>query len=83
MEDLHQYLESTEYIDWQAPEVFAKAHSMADGTKSHERIAENCFVFVRDQIKHSWDYECDPVTCKASDVLKLPELEPLSLFVCA
>ena len=67
---MHQYLESTEYIDWKAPEVFAKALSLADGAKSHELIAENCFVFVRDQIKHSWDYECDPVTCKASDVLK-------------
>lgn len=27
-------------------------------------------MFVRDQIKHSWDYECDPITCKASGVLR-------------
>lgn len=67
---MHQYLESTEYIDWKAPEVLAKAHSLADGAENHELIAEKCFVFVRDQIKHSWDYECDPVTCKASDVLR-------------
>ncbi|MFO7786660.1 MAG: transglutaminase family protein [Halospina sp.] len=67
---MHQYLESTEYIDWKAPEVFAKARSLAEGVESPELIAEKCFAFVRDQIKHSWDYECDPVTCKASDVLK-------------
>jgi len=66
---VNQYLESTEYIDWKEPEVLAKAKSLADGAESAETIAERCFVFVRDQIKHSWDYECDPVTCKASDVL--------------
>lgn len=67
---MHQYLESTEYIDWKAPEVQAKAKSLAAGADCPELVAEKCFVFVRDQIKHSWDYECDPVTCKASDVLK-------------
>lgn len=67
---MHQYLESTKYIDWKVPEVLAKAKSLAVGTESLEQIADKCFVFVRDQIKHSWDYECDPVTCKASDVLK-------------
>ncbi len=67
---MHQYLESTEYIDWKAPEVLVKAKSLADGAESLELIAEKCFVFVRDQIKHSWDYEFNPVTCKASDVLR-------------
>jgi transglutaminase-like putative cysteine protease len=67
---VHQYLESTKYIDWKEPNVLAKAKSLADGTESLEQIADKCFVFVRDKIKHSWDYECDPVTCKASDVLK-------------
>ena len=67
---MHQYLESTEYIDWKTPAVLAKAKLLAAGADGAERIAEKCFVFVRDQIKHSWDYQCDPVTCKASDVLK-------------
>ena len=31
--------------------------------------ARACFEFVRDQIKHSRDYEMDPTTWKASDVL--------------
>lgn len=67
---MHQYLESTEYIDWKTPEVLTKAKSLAVGADCPELVAEKCFVFVRDQITHSWDYECDPVTCKASDVLK-------------
>jgi transglutaminase-like putative cysteine protease len=67
---VHKYLESTEYIDWKTPEVLAKAKFLAEGLESFERIAESCFVFVRDKIKHSLDYKCDPVTCKASDVLK-------------
>jgi len=67
---VHKYLESTEYIDWNDPEVLAIAKSLAEGLDSHEQIAESCFVFVRDSIKHSWDFECNPVTCKASDVLR-------------
>lgn len=67
---MHEYLESSEYIDWKTPEVLAKAKSLADNTDNPEVIAERCFIFVRDKIKHSWDHECNPVTCKASDVLK-------------
>lgn len=67
---MHQYLESTEYIDWKTPAVLAKAKSLADGADSVEMIAEKCFLYVRDKIEHSWDYERDPVTCKASDVLE-------------
>jgi transglutaminase-like putative cysteine protease len=65
-----EYLESTEYIDWQQPCVLAKALSLAEGLSSDEAIAKACFAFVRDEIKHSWDYQLNPVTCKASDVLQ-------------
>lgn len=50
--------------------MLAKARSLAGGAGRPEKVAELCFAFVRDEIKHSWDYECNPVTCKASDVLK-------------
>ena len=33
-------------------------------------MAQRCFEFVRDQIKHSWDHRLNPVTCKASSVLE-------------
>ena len=43
---------------------------MALNLKTDEDIAKRCFEFVRDQIKHSWDHQLDPVTCKASQVLQ-------------
>jgi transglutaminase-like putative cysteine protease len=33
-------------------------------------VAKKCFEFVRDSIKHSWDFKLNPVTCRASDVLR-------------
>lgn len=67
---MQNYLASTTYIDWEHPEVLAKARSLAEGLLGPEDIARRCFEFVRDEIKHSWDYQLNPVTCKASDVLR-------------
>lgn len=64
------YLTSSEYIDWQKPEVADKAKSLAKGLAEDAGIVRSCFHFVRDKIKHSWDYKLNPVTAKASDVLK-------------
>lgn len=63
------YLASNEYIDWQHPLVTAKALELAKDCLSDAAVAERCFEFVRDSIKHSWDYRMNPVTCKASEVL--------------
>lgn len=67
---MKKYLESSTYIDWEHAEVSAKAKELSEGLKSDEEIAESCFLFVRDKIKHSWDHKLNPVTCRASDVLK-------------
>ncbi len=67
---MKEFLDSTAYIDWQQPEVLAKALSLAEGLTSEEEVVKACFEFVRDEIKHSWDYQLNPVTCTASDVLK-------------
>lgn len=67
---MQKYLQSSRYIDWQQPELLEQARLLADGGKDKEQIAGVCFKFVRDQIKHSWDYALNPITCKASDVLK-------------
>lgn len=64
------YLESSPYIDWQNPEVSAKAKSLAKGFKAKDEIAKACFTFVRDEIRHSWDHKLNPVTCSASEVLR-------------
>jgi len=65
-----KYLTSCQYINWQQPDVLAKAQALSKGLSSQLEIAQACFEFVRDEIKHSWDYQLNPVTCIASDVLK-------------
>ena len=69
MDELKPFLEATEYIDWQQPDVLAQAMNLSEGLDSEDLIVRACFEFVRDEIKHSWDYQMNPVTCKASDVL--------------
>ena len=66
---MQQYLDSSEYIDWKHPLVAEKAAELAGGCLSDEAVAQRCFEFVRDSIKHSRDYRMNPVTCKTSDVL--------------
>lgn len=66
---MNKYLEATEYIDWENPAVLAQAKILAEGSTSPNETTQRCFEFVRDEIKHSWDYKLNPVTYKASDVL--------------
>lgn len=66
---MQHYLDSSEYIDWKHSCLATKAAQLADGCNSDEAVAKRCFEFVRDSIKHSWDYRQNPVTCKASEVL--------------
>jgi|TARA_B110000967_G_scaffold178350_1_gene193086 transglutaminase-like putative cysteine protease len=67
---MKKYLESTEYINWNTPEILVQAKHLAQGASDSEQIIRRTFEFVRDEIKHSWDYKLNPVTCKASDVLQ-------------
>jgi len=64
------YLQQSEIINWQHPAILAKAAELAAELTDKTEIARRCFEFVRDQIRHSWDYRQNPVTCRASDVLE-------------
>lgn len=66
---MNSYIAASAYLDWQHPAVLAQARALADGTTDQVAIAKRAFEFVRDEIKHSWDYKLNPTTCKASDVL--------------
>jgi len=63
------YLAATDIIDWQTPAVRQLAAELADGDSDPFVIARRSFEWVRDEIKHSSDYQLNPVTCKASEVL--------------
>lgn len=67
---MEKYLQSSEIIDWQDPEVLELAHQLTVTAQTTEEIAKSCFEWVRDQVQHSRDYQMNPVTCRASDVLK-------------
>lgn len=67
--NLHPYLASSRYLDFDHPRVAAKAAALARGAASESDIVRRCFEFVRDEIAHSWDVRRNPVTCRASDVL--------------
>ena len=62
------YLESSEMIDWKHNSILRQAEVLAAGDEIE--TAKSCFEFVRDEIRHSWDFQLNPVTCTASDVLK-------------
>ncbi len=67
---MQKYLQASEIIDWQNPEILELARHLALTCQTTEQTAKACFEWVRDQIQHSWDYQMNPVTCRASDVLK-------------
>jgi len=63
------YLRASDVIDWQHPDVLWVAQQIASQQKTTVAIAKACFEWVRDQIHHSADYQMNPVTWRASDVL--------------
>ncbi|MEX8497089.1 transglutaminase family protein, partial [Leptothrix ochracea] len=67
---MQTYLARSTFIDFDAPNVSALARELAQGVGEEEELVRRCFEFVRDQIKHSSDFKLNPVTCRASDVLR-------------
>lgn len=66
---MDKYLLSTEIIDWEHPKVLEKARMLCAGVQNIEEKTRRCFNWVRDEIKHSHDYQLSPVTCTAAEVL--------------
>ena len=67
---MQRFLASSPYIDFDHPEVMATAQTLARGAASEHELVERCFTFVRDEVRHSSDFKLNPVTCRASDVLR-------------
>lgn len=68
--DLTRFLAVTDVIDWQSPSILALAKKIsADGGLPTD-IARRSFTWVRDHVQHSFDYERNPITCSASEVLE-------------
>jgi hypothetical protein len=67
---MEAYLQPSQIINWQHPDVLALAGELAQPYETMTEIAKACFEWVRDQIRHSYDYQLNPVTCAASEVLE-------------
>jgi transglutaminase-like putative cysteine protease len=67
---LDKYLQASQIIDWQDPSILHLATTIKLEHQTTEKIAKACFEWVRDEIHHSVDYQMNPVTCVASDVLE-------------
>ena len=64
------YLKTSDIIDWNNPAIVELANTLALNQSGPMAIARSCFEWVRDEIRHSYDYQMNPVTCRASDVLR-------------
>jgi transglutaminase-like putative cysteine protease len=67
---MEEYLQTSEIIDWNHPAILALSQTIASEYQTSEAIAKACFEWVRDEIHHSYDYQMNPITCRASDVLQ-------------
>ncbi|WP_414552525.1 transglutaminase-like domain-containing protein [Anabaena sp. CCY 0017] len=67
---MEEYLKVSEVIDWQHPKIMERAKQISLGCPTPMAIAKACFEWVRDEICHSFDYQMNPLTCRASDVLQ-------------
>ncbi|GAP96013.1 transglutaminase-like domain-containing protein [Leptolyngbya sp. NIES-2104] len=67
---MEKFLAFSEIIDWQQPEILELSKKIASGCETQEAIAKACFEWVRDEVRHSFDYQMNPITCRASDVLQ-------------
>lgn len=64
------FLRPDSVVDFEAPRVLMQAAALRHAGGDPVRTAEACFVWVRDQIRHSADYQLNPLTCSASEVLE-------------
>ena len=67
---MKEYLKVSQIIDWQHPKILELANQIAVEKEAPAAIAKACFEWVRDEIRHSSDYQLNPITCRASDVLE-------------
>ena len=67
---MDEYLRSTAVMDYDHPEIRSLAWVLADGVSDPTTIAKRSFEWVRDEIRHSGDYQVNQPTCAASEVLR-------------
>jgi len=67
---MQAFLQSSDVIDWEHQAILSLSEELSQGCDDDTQVARQCFEWVRDHIRHSCDYQLNPVTCRASDVLE-------------
>lgn len=67
---MEEFLGECEIIDYSNENIQKLAKKLSTNCKTDEQIVGNCFLYVRDSIKHIGDYPRDIKACKASEVLE-------------
>jgi transglutaminase-like putative cysteine protease len=64
------FLAATSIVDWEHPHVRTLADTLRAEQVDAVRVAQRCFEWVRDEIRHTHDHGLPEVTCSASEVLE-------------
>lgn len=67
---MFEFLQPTPVIDSASATVVGKAAEIAGDADTDEEVARRCFLWVRDDVRHSSDHRISIVTCSASEVLE-------------
>ena len=68
--NMQEFLQESEFVDFSAPNIQALADDLAYGLSLDVEIARECFLYVRDEVRHTGDHQDEITTLKASEVLK-------------
>ncbi len=72
-DDMSEYLMATKYVDYHTPCIEKKAAELFADCKTDAEKVKKAFLFVRDEISHSWDIKSSIITKNASEVLTYKE----------
>ena len=70
MDAMNEFLKPSAVIDSTHPAIVAAATEIAGEAMDDEAVARRCFLWVRDEVRHSSDHRISTVTCTASEVLR-------------
>lgn len=55
------YLKNTAIINWQHPTILKLSEDIKSNLTLEIEYTQKAFEYVRDNIKHSWDFQQNPV----------------------
>ena len=67
---MEKFLENTHYVDFSNPSVRELAAKLKRESEDELSLIESTYIFVRDEIRHSWDAKDSRVTVTSADVLR-------------